>query len=114
MVFVHVPHQSQRSQELANELRATIAGFQSRQPKTSAEEVRLALSIVTPGPPLTPARRIAVVLTSVSAVAVAGLFAALMSARENGRSVPVIAVAAGISICLAVVGVVWARVRNEE
>ena len=48
MIPVHVPHESRRSKELAQELRATISGFQSRDPKLSADEIRAAIVAVTP------------------------------------------------------------------
>ena len=80
MVHVHVPSPSKRAQDLEHELRATIAGFQSREPKTNADDVRMALAAVTPGTPATPARRIATIVTVVGLTVVFGLIGLLMGA----------------------------------
>ena len=114
MVSVHVPTSSKRSQDLEQELRATIAGFQSRDPRTSADDVRMALAAVTPVTPVTPARRVATLASVVGGVAVAGLLSLFMGARENGRPLPWIVLTVGIAVALAAIGAAWARVRNDD
>jgi hypothetical protein len=116
MVYVpiHAQQPSRRSRELAEQLRATIAGYQAREPKLSADEVRAALVSVTPGTRTTQATRVALAAAGVLGVLVAGIVAAAVQARSEGRAVPFVPIVIGVAAALAVVGVLVARARNAE
>lgn len=104
MVYVHVPSESHRAQELTKLLRATIEDYQAREAKLTPADVESALRAILPSSAVSRRRaRLLGVAAAVAGVSLAGAFGTLMSARESGGPIPIIAIAA-----IAVVGTVVA------
>ena len=113
-VPVHTQQPSRRSRELAEQLRATIADYQAREPKLNSDEVRLALQSVTPGAGISPARRALIVASAVFAVLLAGVIAATANARAEGKPVPIVWLVAGLAAGLGAIAILVARARDGD
>jgi hypothetical protein len=113
MIPVHVPQESRRSKELAQELRSTISAFQSRDPKLSADEIRAAIVAVTPAAPGSRARVAAIVAASVIGVGLAGLMGTAFESSKQGRSLPWIPIIVAIAVAFAILALLIARARDQ-
>lgn len=116
MVFVphtHTAHPTARSRALAERLRATIADYQMREPKVTAEEIALALQEARPRTGGTPRGPVIAILAALGAGLLAlGLVVASERAQRAGEAPPQLAIIAVVIALLAGVAVVVARFRN--
>jgi hypothetical protein len=113
MVYVHVPSESPRAQELVKRLRATIEDYQAREAKLTQADIELALRTILPSAPAS--RRRTTLLgfaTALGGLSVAGALAALVSAKESGSGIPIIIVA--VAAVVAVVALLLLmRARSD-
>jgi peptidoglycan/LPS O-acetylase OafA/YrhL len=117
MVYVphtHTAHPTARSRALAERLRATIADFQMREPKVSAEEIAMALRDAQPRAAGTPPAQVIAVVAAIGAALLAGGMVLITQRAERaGQEPPTVAITAVVIALLAAVAVIVIRVRNN-
>jgi hypothetical protein len=114
MVYVHVPSHSPRAQELTRRLRTTIEDYRAEDAKLTQSEIELAVQAILPGSASSRRRKNLIG----SAVAIAGAsflvaFGMVMSARENGRPVPIIPMAALAAVGTVIAVLLLLRANND-
>ncbi|MGQ0649148.1 MAG: hypothetical protein ACT4P7_16455 [Gemmatimonadaceae bacterium] len=114
MIYIPAQHQSRRSQELADELRGSIASYQARNPKVNSDEIRQALAAVTPGGRMPRAKAIAISAAIIFAVGVLGTVMSTLEGVKRGRPVPVVPIVVLGSAGLALVAILFARARDND
>lgn len=116
MVYVphtHTAHPTARSKALAERLRATIADFQMREPKVTAEEIAMALREAQAGAGGTSRPQAVVVAAAIGAALLAAGVVVFSTRLERTGEAPTVAITAVVIALLAAVAVVIARIRNS-
>lgn len=116
MVYVphtHTAHPTARSRALAERLRATIADFQMREPKVTAEEIALALREAQPRAEGTGRAQAVAIAAAVGAALLAVGVAVFSTRVERTGEAPTVAIIWVVLALLAAVAIVIARLRNN-
>jgi hypothetical protein len=114
MVYVPASTHSVHATELAKRLHATIDEYRSREAKLTDTDIQLALATIHASNPVTRRKvRLIGSAVAVASVTTVGVIGTIISSVENGRRVPMIAVAAIAAVGLVTAFVLILRVSSD-